>query len=113
MSAKTNIWTNIARTIKDINLSDRTPLAYLQRISLQWILIAERHESEGTIRCGNLNATWTTSEKGGQHLLGPWAELNYFINGPRQMADRFGLKMITRHKNDRGGTWIDHIIHKT
>ena len=68
MSTKTNIWTNIARMIKDSNLSDRTPLAYQQRISLQWIFTADRHGSKGTILCGDLDETWTAGEKVGQHL---------------------------------------------
>ena len=113
MSTKTNIWTNIARLINDSNLTDRTPLAYLQIISLQWILTAERHGSKGNIFCGDLNATWSAREKGGQHLLGPWAKLNNFINGPQQIAEFFGFRTITRQKNDSSGTWIDHIIYKT
>ena len=111
MSTKTRIWINIARMIKYSNLSDRTPLAYLQIISLQWILTADRHGRKGTILCGDLNASWTASKKSGQYLLGIWAQHNNFINGLRQIADRFGFSTIARQKNDSSSTRIDHIIH--
>ena len=56
-STKTNVRTNIARLIKDSNLAYHTPLAYPQRISLQWMLTEERHGIKGTILCGDLNAS--------------------------------------------------------
>ena len=45
-TTKTNLWTSLARLIHTNKLSDRTPLAYLQRISLQWIPTAERRGSQ-------------------------------------------------------------------
>ena len=97
--------------IKTSNLTDRASLAYLQIIRLQWILTAERRGSKVPILYGDLNATCSARERGGQHLLGPWAEVNNFTNGPSQIADRFGFRMITRQKNDSSDTWIDHIIN--
>jgi hypothetical protein len=66
----------------------------------------------GQIAGGDYNSRWLPSDRGGQRSLFHWANNNYFINGPRIIADRGNMSFITFARNDwMDGTWIDHLLH--
>jgi hypothetical protein len=81
-------------------------------VSQQWIATAYKNGSRGSILCGDLNATWTGAEAGGQTLLQQWADSFTLQNGVRQVAQRLHCEMYTRGGDGQPRTWIDHVLHK-
>ena len=84
----------------------------MQRTAAVWTQTAIKNGAKGTIICGDLNATWTGKEAGGQTVLERWAGDFRFINGLRQLADKQHLHVYTRGGDGQPHTWIDHILHK-
>ena len=60
----------------------------MQRTIVVWTQTAIKNGAKGTIVCGDLNATWTGNEAGGQSVLERWAGDFRFQNGLRTLAEK-------------------------
>ena len=88
------------------------PIQYAQNLMLQWMAHSWQDGCCGQIAGGDYNSRWLPGERGGQRSLFEWANENYFINGPRLIADRGGMSFVTFKRSDwNEGTCIDHILH--
>ena len=47
----------------------------------------DKNGAKGTIVCGDMNASWTGNEAGGQAVLERWAGDFRFQNGLQKLAD--------------------------
>ena len=87
------LWNTLNNYVRKHRLRDSNPIALLQRVSQQWIATADKNGSRGSIVCGDLNATWTGIEAGGQTVLQHWAESFSLHSGVRQAAQRLKCDM--------------------
>ena len=108
----TTLWNCLQRYIRSHNGRDANPTELLQRVSQQWIATAYKNGSRGSILCGDLNATWTSSECGGQAVIQNWAEAFSLRNGIRRVSQRLHCDMYTRGGDGQPRSWIDHVLHK-
>ena len=106
------LWNTLNRYVHQHRLRDSTPIDLLQRVSQQWIATAFKNGARGSILCGDLNATWTGVEPGGQTILQHWADSFSLNSGVRQVARRLNCDMYTRGGDGQPQTWIDHMLHK-
>ena len=111
-TSEQNLWRCLARYVAGHRGLDRNPLALMQRLAGVWTQTAIKNGSKGTVLCGDLNATWTGDEPGGQTVLERWATDLSFVNGIRGISQRIGTFMHTRGDEGQPKTWIDHILHK-
>ena len=84
----------------------------MQRTAAVWTQTAIKNGAKGTILCGDINATWTGNEAGGQTVLERWAGDFRFQNGLRKLAEKKHLFIYTRGGDGQPRTWIDHVLHK-
>ena len=112
VSSDSTLWNTLNRYVHNHRLRDNNPIELLQRVSQQWIATAYKNGARGSILCGDLNATWTGQEAGGQTILQHWAEAFSLHNGVRQAAQKLHCEMFTRGGDGQPRTWIDHILHK-
>jgi hypothetical protein len=107
-----NLWKCLNRYVLLHRQQDRSPIELMQRVAMQWISTAHKNGSRGSILCGDLNATWTSGESGGQTVLQNWANQFSLHNGILKAAQRHHCHMYTRGGEGKPKTWIDHILHK-
>jgi hypothetical protein len=111
-SSVQNLWRCLGRYVARHNGSDRNPVALMQRLAGVWTQTAIKNGSKGTVLCGDLNATWTGDEPGGQTVLERWASDLSFSNEIRKISQRIGVFMYTRGEEGQPKPWIDHVLHK-
>ena len=85
----------LSRYVLRHRLKDDTPIQLMQCITAVRTQTAIKNGAKGTIICGDLNATWTGNEAGGQTVLERWAGDFRFTNGLRQLADKQHLHVYT------------------
>ena len=107
-----NLWRCLQRYILKHRMIDRSPTDLLQRVAGVWTQTAIKNGARATILCGDLNATWTGAEGGGQAILTHWADGMSFSNGIRTIAQQRNEYMYTRGEEGQPTTWIDHVLHK-
>ena len=112
VTTDSTLWNTLNTYVRKHRLRDNNPIALLQRVSQQWIATAYKNGSRGSILCGDLNATWTGIEAGGQTVLQQWAESFSLHSGVRQVAQRLKCEIYTRGGDGQPRTWIDHVLHK-
>ena len=107
-----NLWKCLQRYILKHRMIDRSPTDLMQRTAGIWTQTAIKNGAHATILCGDLNATWTGAEGGGQSILNHWADGLSFSNGIRTIAQQRNEHMYTRGEEGQPTTWIDHVLHK-
>ncbi len=84
----------------------------MQRLVGVWTQTAIKNGSKGTVLCGDVNATWTGDEPGGQSMLERWASDLSFSDDIRKISQRIGVFMHARGEEGQPKTWIDHMLLK-
>ena len=68
-TAEQNLWKCLNRYVLQHHQRDKNPTELMQKVAMQWIVTAVKNGSRGSILCGDLNATWSNAESGGQAVL--------------------------------------------
>ena len=84
----------------------------MNRTAGVWTQTAAKNGVKGTLLCGDLNATWSGNEPGGQSVIDRRETEPSFHNGIRQIANKHKLYMYTRGDESQPKSWIDHVLHK-
>ena len=107
-----NLWKCLTKYVLVHKQMDRNPTELMKRVAMQWIATAFKNGSRGSVLCGDLNATWTGKEAGGQSVLQDWASSFSLQNGLQRVSQKLGCSMYTRGPEGKPKSWIDHVLHK-
>ena len=93
-TSEQNLWKCLNRYVLQHRQRDKSPTELMQRTAGVWTQTAAKNGVKGTLLCGDLNATWTGHEPGGQSVIERWASELSFQNGIRRIANKHKLFMI-------------------
>ena len=99
--------------LKDFPDLDQThPLTYIQDLIMRDVHKHQRNPTHQTLLMGDLNSSWTNTDRGGAHpALQTWAQQMGWNNPSRSLADAHtDLTIRTNWAANIPISWIDHIL---
>ena len=99
--------------LKDFPDLDQThPLTYIQDLIMREVHKHQRNPTHQTLLMGDLNSSWTNTDRGGTHpALQTWANQMGWDNPSRTLANAYtDFNIRTNWAANTPISWIDHIL---